>query len=78
MNITILENKDLIAKNLADKQAKLAELEKQRSQLIEEKELIDDIISKVESFKKNQNHRMDQFIDFDANVRDWKIKNILE
>ena len=48
------------------------------SQLIEEKELIDDIISKVESFKKNQNHRMDQFIDFDANVRDWKIKNILE
>ena len=46
------------------------------SQLIEEKELIDDIISKVESFKKNQNHRMDQFIDFDANVRDWKIKNI--
>ena len=48
------------------------------SQLIEEKELIDDIISKVESFKKTQNHRMDQFIDFDANVRDWKIKNILE
>ena len=48
------------------------------SQLIEEKELIDDIISKVESFKKNQNHRMDQFIDFYANVRDWKIKNILE
>ena len=48
------------------------------SKLIEEKELIDDIISKVESFKKTQNHRMDQFIDFDANVRDWKIKNILK
>lgn len=51
---------------------------KDGSQLIEEKELIDDIISKVESFKKTQNHRMDQFIDFDANVRDWKIKNILK
>ena len=48
------------------------------SQLIEEKELIDDIISKVESFKKIQNRRMNQFIDFEANVRDWKIKNILK
>lgn len=48
------------------------------SKLIEEKELIDDIINKIEPFKKTQNHRMDQFIDFHANVRDWKIKNILE
>jgi hypothetical protein len=48
------------------------------SQLIEEKELIDDIISKVESFKNTQNYKMDQFINFDANVRDWKIKNILK
>lgn len=48
------------------------------SQLIEEKELIDDIISKVESFKITQNYKMDQFINFEANVRDWKIKNILK
>ena len=48
------------------------------SKLIEEKELIDDIINKVESFKNVQNHRMNKFIDFDSNVRDWKIKNILE
>ena len=48
------------------------------SQLIEEKELIDDIISKIESFKKTQNYRMDQFINFEANARDWKIKNILK
>ena len=48
------------------------------SQLIEEKELIDDIIKKIESFKNVQNHRMDQFINFEANVRDWKIKNILK
>ena len=48
------------------------------SQLIEEKELINDIISKIESFKKTQNYRMNQFINFDANVRDWKIKNILK
>lgn len=48
------------------------------SKLIEEKELIDDIINKVESFKNVQNHRMNKFIDFKENVRDWKIKNILE
>jgi hypothetical protein len=48
------------------------------SQLIEEKELIDDIINKIESFKNIQNHRMNKFIDFYENVRDWKIKNILE
>jgi hypothetical protein len=48
------------------------------SQLIEEKELIDDIINKIESFKNIQNHRMNSFIDFYENVRDWKIKNILE
>lgn len=48
------------------------------SQLIEEKELIDDIIKKIESFKTTQNYRMDQFINFEANVRDWKIKNILK
>ena len=36
------------------------------SQLIEEKELIDDIINKVESFKNVQNHRMNKFIDFDS------------
>ncbi len=48
------------------------------SQLIEEKELINNIISKIESFKTTQNYRMDQFINFEANVRDWKIKNILK
>lgn len=48
------------------------------SQLIEEKEFINNIISKIESFKKDQNYRMDQFINFDASVRDWKIKNILK
>ena len=48
------------------------------SQLIEDRELIDDIINKVESFKNVQNDRMNKFIDFDENVRDWKIKNILE
>ena len=35
-------------------------------------------INKVESFKNIQNHRMNKFIDFEENVRDWKIKNILE
>ena len=48
------------------------------SQLIEDRELIDDIINKIESFKNIQNHRMNKFIDFDSNVMDWKIKNILE
>ncbi len=48
------------------------------SRLIDEKELIDDIINKIISFKEIQNYKIDQFINFEENVRDWKIKNILK
>lgn len=48
------------------------------SQVIVEKELIDDLLKKIESFKQTQNWRIDQFLNFEASVRDWKIKNILD
>jgi hypothetical protein len=51
--------------------------ESEGSVVIEEKELIDLILEKAQSFKQSQNHKIDKFLDFDVNVRDWKIKNIL-
>ena len=29
-------------------------------------------------YKKYQNHKLDSFINYRENLRDWKIKNILE
>jgi hypothetical protein len=51
---------------------------KHESQIIDDKELISYIIDRIESYKKTQNYRMDQFINFEVNLRDWKIKNITD
>jgi hypothetical protein len=51
--------------------------EKKESILIEDSEIIKHIISRVEDYKRITNHKMDSFIDFEENVRDWKIKNII-
>lgn len=48
------------------------------SKIIEERELIDHILQKVQSFKETQNYRIDKFLNYDSSVRDWKIKNILD
>ena len=46
--------------------------------LIEDNDVIRHIISKIEEHKRIENHRMDCFLYYNQNVRDWKIKNILE
>ena len=51
---------------------------KEDSELIEDKTIIDYIIKKVEEYKTRQNHKLDSFINYRENIRDWKIKNILE
>ena len=48
------------------------------SELIEDPSIIDYIIKKVDEYKTRQNHKLDQFINYRENIRDWKIKNILE
>lgn len=48
------------------------------SELIEDQSIIDYIIKKVDEYKTRQNHRLDQFINYRENIRDRKIKNILE
>ena len=48
------------------------------SELIEDQSIIDYIIKKVEEYKTRQNHKLDSFINYRENIRDWKIKNILE
>lgn len=36
-------------------------------------------ISKIDSYRDTrQNHKLDSFINYRENIRDWKIKNILE
>lgn len=50
---------------------------KEESILIEDKDLIKHIISKVEDYKRTSNYRMDYFINYEQSVRDWKIKNII-
>ncbi len=45
---------------------------------IEDQSIIDYIIKKVEDYKRYQNHKLDSFIDYRENLRDWKIKNVLE
>ena len=51
---------------------------KEDSELIEDKTIIDYIIKKVDEYKTRQNNKLDQFINYAENIRDWKIKNILE
>jgi hypothetical protein len=48
------------------------------SETIEEPSIIDYIVKKVEDYKKYQNKKLDSFINYRENLRDWKIKNILE
>ena len=48
------------------------------SELIEDQDIIDYIIKKVDEYKTRQNNKLDQFINYTENIRDWKIKNILE
>ena len=51
---------------------------KEDSELIEDQSIIDYIIKKVDEYKIRQNNKLDQFINYTENIRDWKIKNILE
>jgi hypothetical protein len=51
---------------------------KEDSEVIEEQSIIDYIVKKVEEYKKYQNHKLNSFINYRENLRDWKIKNILE
>ena len=51
---------------------------KEDSELIEDQSIIDYIIKKVDEYKTRQNNKLDQFIKYKENIRDWKIKNILE
>lgn len=48
------------------------------SKIIDDRALIEDILKKIESYKQNQNYKIDQFLDYDSKVRDWKIKNVLD
>ena len=48
------------------------------SVLIEDQDIIDYIIKKVDEYKARQNHKLDRIINYRENIRDWKIKNILE
>ena len=48
------------------------------SEIIEDQSIIDYIIKKVDEYKARQNHKLDSFICYRENIRDWKIKNILE
>jgi hypothetical protein len=48
------------------------------SVLIEDQSIIDYIIKKVDEYKTRQNNKLDNFINYRENIRDWKIKNILE
>ena len=51
---------------------------KEDSELIKDQSIIDYIIKKVDKYKTRQNNKLDQFINYTENIRDWKIKNILE
>ena len=52
--------------------------DREGSELIEDQTIIDYIIKKVDEYKTRQNHKLDSFINYRENIRDWKIKNILE
>ena len=51
---------------------------KEDSELIKDQSIIDYIIKKVDEYKTRQNHKLDNIINYKENIRDWKIKNILE
>ena len=48
------------------------------SEPIEDDTIVDYIIKKVDEYKTRQNYKLDSFINYKENIRDWKIKNILE
>ena len=48
------------------------------SEPIEDPSIIDYIIKKVEDYKKYQDNKLNSFINYRENLRDWKIKNVLE
>jgi hypothetical protein len=45
----------------------------QGSFIIEDEKMIDMIIEKVKEHKRLTNHKMDSFINYKENLRDWKI-----
>ncbi len=45
----------------------------QGSFIIEDESIIDMIIEKVKEHKRLTNHKMDSFINYKENLRDWKI-----
>jgi len=51
--------------------------EKEESILIEDSEIIKHIISKVEDYKRITNHKMNSFINYKENLRDWKINETI-
>jgi len=45
--------------------------------IIEDEKIIDMIIEKVKEHKRITNHKMDSFINYKENVRDWKINETI-
>ncbi len=49
----------------------------QGSFIIEDESIIDMIIEKVKEHKRLTNHKMDSFINYKENLRDWKINETI-
>ena len=49
----------------------------QGSFIIEDEKIIDMIIEKVKEHKRLTNHKMDSFINYKENLRDWKINETI-
>jgi hypothetical protein len=49
----------------------------QGSFIIEDESIIDMIIEKVKEHKRLTNHKMDNFINYKENLRDWKINETI-
>jgi len=51
--------------------------DKDGSFIIEDEKIIDMIIEKVKEHKRLTNHKMDNFINYKENLRDWKINETI-
>ncbi len=51
--------------------------DKEGSFIIEDEMIIDMIIEKVKEHKRLNNHKMDSFINYKENLRDWKINETI-
>lgn len=51
--------------------------DKDGSFIIEDDKIIDLIIEKVREYKRNINHKTDNFINYRENSRDWKINEVI-